>query len=256
MTEIPAPGMPLSLLPPAGDPAVVAAPGIPVARPAPSVETAPRSTLDLLAEVMTSYARSPEVRRISVVGNAPLGPSTARAAAIDAGDLVIRVNGFALDEPDGPPAVGRRADVVVFQWAVKATPWLFEDYSRRLYLLNEPGQMFWNGESVPPWWPADLGLMRVPNREITVPLISRLGLQDAPRPRWGTTGTVAVHLAASVFPDARVDVTGFSFLDDPTQTSWAHAYGAPCAVNDEHDLRAEAAYMRRMVQEGRLAVLR
>jgi len=223
--------------------------------PRPVADQPPRTT-DLLVSLMSAYAARTPVRSVAVVGNAPLAPDARRAGLVDGCDLVVRVNGFALDEPDGAPAFGRRADVVVLQWAVKATPWVFQDYSRRLYLLNEPGRLHWDIESIPPWWPPDLGLVPVPNREVTLPLVDELGLGAADRPRWATTGTTAVVLAAHAFPDARVLVTGFSMLEDTDQTSWAHAYGGPCAVNDEHDLGAEAALIRRLVHAGRLEVLR
>jgi hypothetical protein len=223
-----------------------------VPRPRAAETTLARPLVDLIA----AYARRPDVRTVAVVGNAPLAPDPRRAASIDACDLVIRVNGFALDRLDGPPVVGTRADVVVLQWAVKATPWVFQDYTRRLYLLNEPGQMHWDVETVPRWWPADLGLARVPNREVTAPLVEELGLSCADRPRWATTGTVAAFLALTAFPDAHVRATGFSFLDDPEQRSWAHAYGKPEPVDAQHDLHAEAAWVRRTCGEGRMEVLR
>lgn len=209
----------------------------------------------VLGDLMAAYARRTPVASVTVVGNAPLPPSPERAARIDASDLVVRVNGFALDEPDGPAVVGSRADVVVVQWGVLATPWLFADYTRRLYLLNEPGQMHWDVEEVPPWWPPDLGLVPVPNREVTEPLVHELGLASSARPQWATTGTTAAWVAVQAFPAARVAVTGFSFLDDPEQRSWAHAYGEPVKVNDEHDLGAEAALLRRLIDDDRLEFL-
>jgi hypothetical protein len=208
-----------------------------------------------LRHLMAAYAVTPDVRSIAVVGNAPLAPSAERARRIDGADLVIRVNGFALDDPQGPPVVGRRADVVVVQWAVMATPWLFEDYTQRLYLFNEPGQMHWDVEEVPPWWPPDLGLVPIPNRDVTMPLVRQLGLHTAERPQWATTGTTATWLAAEAFPEARVTATGFSFLDDVEQKSWAHAYGAECKVNEEHDLVAEAALLRRLISDDRLELI-
>ncbi|MGY1857109.1 hypothetical protein [Modestobacter sp. SYSU DS0290] len=220
-----------------------------------AAEAGPPRTTGPLVALLSAYAVRLPVRTVAVVGNAPLLPDARRAASIDDADLVIRVNGFALDEPGGAPTVGRRADVVVLQWAVRATPWLFEDYSHRLYLLNEPGRVHWDVEVVPPWWPADLGLVPIPNREVTLPLVTELGLDRAERPQWATTGTTAVVLAAHAFPDAVVRVTGFSMLEDTEQRSWAHAYGAPSPVNDEHDLRAEAALLRRMTAAGRVEVL-
>ena len=209
----------------------------------------------LLHDLMAAHAVRTPVRTVAIVGNAPLPPDEKRARRIDACDLVVRVNGFALDDDDAPARLGRRADVVVLQWGVLATPWLFEDYTRRLYLLNEPGQMFWDVEVVPPWWPPDLGLVRVPNRHVTIPLVQALGLQHAGHPQWATTGTAAVWLALHTFPTAQLTLAGFSFLDDPTQQSWAHAYGAPVEVNREHDLAAEAGLLRGLVADGRLEVL-
>ena len=237
--------------------AAVSTPPLPTSRRAPAAGPAvgPRPTLDLLTALMTAYAHKPEVRRIAVVGNAPVLPDAERAAAIDDCDLVIRVNGFALDDLGAPAATGRRADVVLLQWAVHASPWLFQDYSRRLYLLNEPGQMYFDNETVPAWWPADLGLVRVPNREVTSPLTAALGLAGGERPRWATTGTVGMYLAHRCFPAAEWLVSGFSMLDDPDQRAWAHAYGDPVPVNDHHDLRAEAALVRRLVATGQVSVL-
>jgi hypothetical protein len=212
-------------------------------------------TMELLRDLMSAYARTTPVRCIGVVGNAPLPPDAERARRIDACDLVIRVNGFALDDPAVPGTVGRRADVVILQWGVMASPWLFEDYTQRLYLLNEPGQMHFDVEVLPDWWPADLGLVPIPNREVTVPLARELGLEGRERPQWATTGTVATWLALQAFPGARVQMTGFSFLDDTEQRSWEHAYGDPCRVTDDHDLAAEARLLRRLMSDQRVELL-
>lgn len=215
-------------------------------------EPPPQPPPRMLAGLLEVFASSQPVKTIAVVGNAPLEPDPARAATIDESDLVIRINGFALDMPDGPVTYGRRADVVVLQWMVRSTPWLFEDYDRRLYLLNEPGRVFGNQEHVPTWWPADLGLVPVPNREVTLPLTAEMGLEGA---RWATTGTAAVYMARQAFPDARVRLAGFSFLENSAQTSWAHSYGAPVPVDASHDLHAEAMLIRRYVDAGTAEVL-
>ena len=65
------------------------------------------------------------MRSVAVVGNKPLDPSPDRAAAIDACDLVVRVNGFRLDDDSDEPTYGRRAEVVFFNRALRATPWFF-----------------------------------------------------------------------------------------------------------------------------------
>jgi hypothetical protein len=201
---------------------------------------------------MEAFAGSQPVKTIAIVGNAPLEPDSRRAAAIDESDLVIRINGFALDVPDGPVTYGRRTDVVVLQWMVRSTPWLFEDYGRRLYLLNEPGRIHWDHEHVPPWWPVDLGLVPVPNREVTIPLAAEMGLEGA---RWATTGTAAVYLARRAFPEARIRIAGFSFLENTAQKTWAHSYGDPVPVHEHHDLHAEAAFIRRYADAGVAEVL-
>jgi hypothetical protein len=37
----------------------------------------------------------------------------------------------------------------------------------------------------------------------------------------------AAYLAIVLFPECDIVLTGFSFLDDPTQTRWDHQWGAP-----------------------------
>ena len=204
---------------------------------------------------MAAYARHRPVRSIAVVANAPLEPDPVRAAAIDDCDLVIRVNGFRLDEPDGAPCVGSRVDTVVFTRGAVATPWLFREYQRRLYLLVEPGRMHWEPESWPDWWPTDLGFVPVPNRSVVVPLAEELGLAMRDRPRWATTGTTAIWLALVGLPRCQVKIAGYSFIDNPDQTSWAHAYGDDCGIPPEHELLAESRLIRDWVDSGRLHLL-
>lgn len=71
-----------------------------------------------------------------------------------------------------------------------------------------------------PFWPADLGALPLPNAILK----QRLGDLLAPQRRRGwiipTTGTIAAFLAHELFPDAELVATGYSFLDDATQTSW------------------------------------
>ncbi|MGZ8804911.1 MAG: glycosyltransferase family 29 protein, partial [Microbacterium sp.] len=76
-----------------------------------AVDEAPapeKAFFDRLRPLATSYSRSSEVRRIAVVGNQPLSPSTERAETIDSADLVFRVNGFRSDEEEA--VVGSRTD--------------------------------------------------------------------------------------------------------------------------------------------------
>lgn len=59
--------------------------------------------LDVVAGLVDACAVRTPVRTVAVVGNAPVTPEPARSAAIDGAELVIRVDGFALDGPRGPP---------------------------------------------------------------------------------------------------------------------------------------------------------
>jgi hypothetical protein len=201
--------------------------------------TAEQSVLEGL---LRAYAARPDVSSVAVVGNAPLEPAAERAAAVDRCDLVIRVNGFVTDDPGGPATVGRRTDVVVFNRGLRATPHVFRDYRNRLYLLVEPGRLHWEPEVIPQWWPEDLGFVPVSNRDVTLPLSDALGLPTRQEPIWATTGTMAAWIARTNFPAAELLLTGFSFIDDPNQTSWLHAAGDSCIVAPEH----------RIANEGRL----
>lgn len=212
--------------------------------------------LTTLRALCDSYARTHPVHSVAVVGNAPLEPSDERADLIDSCDLVVRVNGFALDTPGQPRALGRRTHVVAFTRGVRATPWLFRDYRDRLYLLVEPARMHWEPEVIPDWWPPDLGFLPVPNREISVPLSDALGIDLATEPHWATTGTIAAWVARALYPDAQVHLTGYSFLDQPEQTSWEHAYGEPCAISAEHLLDRESALLRGWADTGAVTVHR
>lgn len=194
----------------------------------------------MLRALLDSYADGPDPQRVAVVGNAPLPPDAERASAVDDCDLVIRVNGFMTDEPGSPPTVGRRVHVVVFNRALRATPWVFRNYTRRLYLLVEPGRLHWEPDHIPGWWPADLGFVPVCNQEVTLPLSDALGLPTRQEPLWATTGTMAAWIARTTYPEADLVLTGFSFVDDPHQTSWMHAAGDSCTVGPEHRIAAEA----------------
>ena len=207
-------------------------------------------TLAMLRALVDAYARATPVRSVAVVANAPLAPSAERAACIDACDVVWRVNGFGLDGPGASAAVGRRADVIVFNRGVRATPWLFRDHRDRLYLLVEPGRLHWEPEMLPDWWPRDLGAVHVPNREVTIPLSRELGLDCEQVARWATTGTMAAWLARRLYPAAALVLAGYSFLDDPDQTSWTHGHDTPCVVGAEHVLRRDGDMLRRWLDAG------
>ncbi|RZQ62190.1 hypothetical protein [Amycolatopsis suaedae] len=203
-----------------------------------------------MVSLLEAYADRPSPRAVAVVGNQPLPEDPQRAKAIDACDMVIRVNGFVCDEPDGPPAVGTRTHVVVFNRAVRATKWVFHDYRSRLYLMVEPGRLHWEPEELPAWWPADLGLVPVSNTEVTLPLSDALGLPTRTESTWSTTGTMAAWIARTAFPTAELLLTGFSFIDNPNQTHWDHAAGDSCIVGPEHQIAAEGRLLDSWTRTG------
>ena len=221
-----------------------------------AVVDAPGSALDVMRGLLRAYAARPDVRSIAVVGNAPLEPSDDRAAAIDGCDLVIRCNSFVLDERDGPAAVGGRVDVVVFNRLLYAAPRVFDSYRDRLYLMVEPGALHRNADRRPPRWPADLGHLVVPNREITLPLSEALGLASRDEPVWATTGLMSVWIAALLFPDAELNLAGFSMIEDRTQVEWTHAWGDSCRVGREHRIEPEGRLLASWVSSGRAVLLR
>jgi hypothetical protein len=218
--------------------------------------TAPPTALDqstqTLRDLMTAYAARTPVESVAVVGNAPLAPSRERAADIDAADLVIRMNSFVMDTDRCPAAQGRNTHVVVWNRITRATEFTFKDYRERLYLLVEPMRMHGNPEMWPSSWPDDLGLVPVPNRDVTQPLNELLGLDWRSERVAPTTGTMAAFVAVSMFPAADVLLTGFSFLDFPHQTEWQHQWGDRCPVGPEHRIDLESMLLRRWVDEGRV----
>ncbi|TNC27495.1 hypothetical protein FG385_10340 [Amycolatopsis alkalitolerans] len=204
--------------------------------------------------MVTSYARGQRVETLTVVGNAPLPPNSERAALIDGSDLVLRMTTFALDEPGAEPAYGRKTDVVVLHRGVLPSPNTFADYKSRLYLLAEPGRLHWEPEIIPDWWPTDLGFVPIPNRQFVRPL-GRLLEFDPEQAIWGTTGTLAVYLAGRLFPEATKRITGFSILDRPEQTTFAHAWGEDVNVTGDHRLHAESALLRSWRDNGEIELI-
>jgi hypothetical protein len=207
-----------------------------------------------IRDLATSYAPASEIRSIAVVGNKPMAPSIERAAAIDSCDLVVRVNGFRLD--DDEPTCGRRCEVVFFNRGLRATPWFFSGYRDRLYLLVEPGRLHWEPDLVPTWWPSDLGQIHLNNEDLTLPLSSELGLDSRAEGLWATTGTMAAWWARTTFPEADLQLAGYSFVDDPAQTRWEHASGDDCIVGPEHRITLEGDLMRRWIEQGRATLWR
>jgi len=208
-----------------------------------------------IRDLAASYASAAPITRVAVVGNKPLEPDAARVAAVDGCDLVVRVNGFRLDDADDPPTYGRRADVVFFNRALRSTPWFMEGYEDRCHLLVEPGRLHWEPDLVPAWWPSDLGQVHVDNDDLTIPLSRELGLDSRVEGLWSTTGTMAAWWAATTWPAAQLVLAGYSFVDDPAQTRWAHASGDDCIVGPEHRIALEADLMRSWQRSGRALLL-
>lgn len=206
-----------------------------------------------------AYARGP-VRSVAVVGNAPMDPSAGRAAAIDGADLVIRVNSFVTDRPGGTPCQGRRTDVVLWSRLVPTTPFLFEGYADRLYVLLEPMRMYGRPEMWPASWPVDLGFAVARNDAVAIPLNEELARQGPGYP-WReeelapTTGMTAVWLALRLFPDAEVLMAGISFVEKPDQTEWRHQFGDSVGVGPEHRIGAEALLLGSYIAAGRVRPL-
>lgn len=193
--------------------------------------------------------------RIAVVGNAPLGTSRERAVAIDGADLVVRMTTFAVDADES--VVGTRTDVVVLHRATVPGPATFQDIRSRLYLLAEPGRTFWEEERRPPWWPGDLELVPISNREFTAGTRAALGLRRSAI-AWPTTGTLAVHLMHRLFPHARILLTGTSLGDgrQRRRTAFEHRWGPAVTVTPEHRPAREAAAIAAWRLAGWLEVAR
>lgn len=213
------------------------------------------SALGVLRELLQSYSANGVVRSIAVLGNAPLEPNHARAAKIDSTDLVVRCNSFVLDRVGEAPTQGSTVHAVVFNRALIATPYVFDRYRDRLYLMVEPGRLHWEPDTRPSWWPEDLGVIPVPNREITLPLADALGLSTRSEPLWPTTGLLSVWLAMTVFPEAEISIAGLSMIDRPDQTSWKHAWGDSCPVGPEHRIETEGTLLRSWLEHDRVAWL-
>ncbi|EHR48677.1 hypothetical protein SacmaDRAFT_0370 [Saccharomonospora marina XMU15] len=210
----------------------------------------------LLVKLIEAYADRPDPRSVAVVGNQPLEPDEQRAKAIDSCDVVFRVNGYVCDEPGAAPTVGCRTHVVVFNRALRATKWVFSNYRSKLYLMVEPGRLHWEPEDIPQWWPPDLGFVPVPNREVTLPLSSAMGLSSREEAAWATTGTMAAWIARTSFPQAELVLSGFSFIDNPEQTSWEHAAGDSCIVGPEHRIALEGRLLESWTRTGNTKLLR
>ena len=206
---------------------------------------------ELLRGFIASYADHLPVSRVAVVGNAPLLPDADRAAALDSADLVFRANSMMLDDPGSPPCLGRTCHVVVLSHATRMTPWVFQDYRRRAYLVPQMGfLLYYRVRPAPDFWPADLGAIPLPNAVVKARLADLLDPEHEPAALTPTSGMAALYLAHEMFPEAQMVATGFSFLHNQSQSEWAHHSGGSTAVHPLHDLELEGALLRTWVEDG------
>lgn len=207
-----------------------------------------------LARLVESYATRIPVKRIAVVGNAPLSSNVDRARRIDSADLVVRMTTFRLDTASAQPSFGTKTDVVMLHRGTLSSPFTFAGHASRLYLLVEPGRRHWEPATLPHWWPLDLGLVHLPNDLFSETLVDRLGL-SRDKAEWATTGTLAVWTMRRLFPAARLELAGFTITDDPAQTHLTHSWGAAVPLTAEHDLYAESSMLGELEREGALTRL-
>ncbi len=212
--------------------------------------------LDELRGLMVAYADSPHVARVAAVGNAPLAADDARAREIDSAELVLRANSFVLDTPTDAPCLGTKTHVVLLSRNTSITPWVFRDYRRRLYLIMQGGfSTFHRLRGLPDHWPADLGAMPMPNRWVMSRLSDLLLPGREPGSLIPTTGMTAVYLARTLFREAEIIATGFSFLTDRDQTSWRHHFGSTAPVDTRHRIDLEGALLESWIDEGSVRFL-
>lgn len=216
---------------------------------------------DHIREYLLAYAARRPVETVAVVGNAPLAPDAERAATIDAADLVIRANAFVLDGPDEEPTSGTVCHAVLYSRATTMTPSSMRGYRDRAYLVPQAGWVQYPpGDDIglllhAGFWPEDLGAVPLPNAVVKQRLVHALDPTARPGSVIPTTGLTAVFLAHEMFPDADLVGTGFSFLEDDKQTSWAHHSGGHTKVNWQHHLDLEAALLRSWIADGSLRIL-
>jgi hypothetical protein len=220
--------------------------------------TSPKSLAEVDADLFTamqayleSFASHLPVRRVAVVGNAPLEVSAERQQAIDSADLVFRCNSFVLDQPGEEPRLGTKTDVVVAARQARISPCFLQGYRRRAYLMMDAGTMMRaRPRAYPAWWPEDLVAWPIPNRLFGLPLRVYM------RPEAGgvgvvpTTGTMSAYVAHELFPEAELVLTGFSYLHDREQTAWSHQWGSTDQVHSAHRIDREGALLQSWVDDG------
>lgn len=210
-----------------------------------------RELFAAMKSYLECYSSHLPVRRITVVGNAPLAPSQERRDIIDGSDLVFRCNSMVLDEPGDEPTLGTKTDVVVAARATRVTPWFFKDYPRRAYLVIDAGNL---RKPVPPLlpepWPEDLGAWPISNRVFGIPLKVLIRPEAEGRGAVPTTGTEAAYVAHELFPEAELFLTGYSFVNDREQTSWNHHWGDTSSVHRAHKIDREGDLLQSWIDEG------
>jgi hypothetical protein len=205
---------------------------------------------------LLAYADRDPVRKVAVVGNAPLEPDADRARDIDSADLVIRANALALDVPGGPPTVGVRCHAVIMSRSAMPTPWTLRDYRSRAYLVPQAGFVQYRTDDAvglllhAEFWPADLGVMPLPNAVVKARCVHALDPEARPGSVIPTTGTMGVFLAHEMFPDADLVITGLSMVDDVAQKAWRHHSGGHTKVNWQHRLDLESRLLRSWIDDG------
>lgn len=215
-----------------------------------------------MRDLMAAYAETPDVRKVAVVGNAPLEPSAERAADIDSADIVVRVNSFVIDEPGDEPRQGRKVHTVVFSRGLLATRFSFSHYRDRAYLVTEASRIYAHRplaryvKDWPGWWPEDLGFLAVPNAPFAMPLLDEMGVPWRDQVVVPTTGTLAVFIARECFPDADLLMTGFSMIDQPAQTVWHHQWGDSTPIGGAHWIAPEGAMFQRWIESGKVRHVR
>jgi hypothetical protein len=209
-----------------------------------------------LTDLLSVYAARRPVRKVGVVGNAPLQPNRERADELNACDLVIRANSLVLDEPGDPPCLGSACHVVLLSRSTRVTPWVFQNYRHRAYLLMQTGYTVFHWvRDTAAHWPPDLGAVPVPNKVVTKRLADLLLPEREPTSVLPTTGMTGLFLAHEMFPGADLVATGFSFLEHRDQTEWAHHAGSTTVVNPQHRLDLEGELLQSWIDDGSLRYL-
>jgi hypothetical protein len=216
-----------------------------------STEDLDRELVGDMVRLLESHSSRLPVRRVTVVANAPLEPSDKRVEIIETSDLVVRCNSLVLDEPGAAPTLGRKTDVVVAARDTRITPWFLLDYPRRAYLIVDAGNVRKaNPPLAPANWPDDIAAWPISNRVFGWPLKRLIVPERNGRGAVPTTGTEAAYVMRELFPEAELCLTGYSFLDDPAQTTWKHQWGDECAVHPTHKLDLEGALLQSWIDDG------